>query len=411
MFGTVLDKLDTFFGRSFLLSRFFPFLVFLGLNFAVAYAMFPDARSDMRKAVAASAQAGAIVYLLAGFLLIAAIAYTMAPFSRITLRLLEGDWMLSSAAFVPLGRSLILEQSLRQRKLFRSQEALLQESTALPTVTDIKARLAPFAQRGIARKRVDDREAIDDSEKSIKRLRRKQLLREPLLETELDEVIETLAEAVGYNSVAKDNRLNELYIEFTQTLAPYAVQIAGEREARANQLREQFFSIAELAPTRLGNLSAALRSYCATRYSIDFDTFWPRFLLAIRKDDKLNAAIAAAKIQLDFAVLSFALTACSVAAWVCVAAVEAGTHMPLLLTLAVGPPIVAIWLRVVHATYEEFADTVRAAIDNGRFDLMTALRQPLPASLQDEQLVWKRLSELAVFNTQEPDIPYKHPSG
>ena len=411
MFGTVLDKLDTFFGRAFLISRLFPFLVFLGLNLAVAYAMFPDFRADMRKAIAASADASAIVYVLSGFLLIAAIAYTLAPFSRITMELLEGDWLLSRPVFEPLGRGLILEQSLRKEKLFRIHGKLLQESTKLPSVAAIKAELAPFAQAGIARKRVDDREAIDAAAAAIGRLLEKQTLQETVSRSELAEAVEALKQAVTYNSTAKDERLNHLYIEFTQGLAPYAIQIAGEREARANQLNEQLFSAAELAPTRLGNLSAALRSYCATRYGIDFDTFWPRFLLAISKDDKLSSAIAAAKIQLDFAVLSFTLAVCSVAAWLCALALFDGPHVRMLLTLAAGLPISAMWLRVVHVTYEDFADTVRAAIDNGRFSLLNELHQPLPASLKAEQQTWKRLAELAVFNIQEPDIIYKQPPG
>jgi hypothetical protein len=149
MFGTVLDKLDTFFGRAFLVSRFFPFLVFLGLNLAVAYAMFPDARADMRKAIAASADAGAIVYVLAGFLLIAAIAYTLAPFSRITMELLEGDWLVSRRVFEPLGRR---EGCCRKARRFRPAKRSRRSwrpsrSAGLRAIASTTARRSPPRRR------------------------------------------------------------------------------------------------------------------------------------------------------------------------------------------------------------------------------------------------------------------------
>jgi hypothetical protein len=42
MFGQVLDKLDTWVGRSFLLASFFPFLIFLGANALMGQVMTPE---------------------------------------------------------------------------------------------------------------------------------------------------------------------------------------------------------------------------------------------------------------------------------------------------------------------------------------------------------------------------------
>jgi hypothetical protein len=44
MFGQVLDKLDTWFGRAFLLSRYFPCLIITTINALLALAAFPELR-------------------------------------------------------------------------------------------------------------------------------------------------------------------------------------------------------------------------------------------------------------------------------------------------------------------------------------------------------------------------------
>ena len=53
MFGSLLDTLDKWFGRTFLLARYLPCLLAVAINAMVVYAAFPDARSRMRAIVAA----------------------------------------------------------------------------------------------------------------------------------------------------------------------------------------------------------------------------------------------------------------------------------------------------------------------------------------------------------------------
>lgn len=411
MFGTVLDKLDTFFGRAFLLSRFFPFLVFVVANIAAAYAAFPDLRPEFKAALAMSATGAGIVCLLLGFGTITAIAFALAPLGRLTTHFLEGEWLMEYWWLRPLGRSLIFAQALEQERLASLEDRLFQDRTALPSVDLVKARLEPFATRGLARGRITDPEASREAVSAVAKLERRRLMREVISYDVLESVIEQLSTALAYNSAGTDSSLNKAYTTFVNLILPYAIDIAGEREDHANRLKQQRFSHAELAPTRLGNLAASLRSYCKTRYSIDFDSFWPRFLLAIRKDDKLSAAIATTKIQLDFAVLVYALTLASAAGWIAGFAWVGEASLRLFFAVALGPPLVFIWLRVVHANYADFADTVRAAIDDGRFDLLNALHLPLPETLEKEQAVWDAVAGLAVQNVHEPDLTYKHPSG
>jgi hypothetical protein len=412
MFGPVLDKLDTFFGRAFLLSRFFPSVILVGANFGLAYAAFPDLRPRLRALLEAAGTAGGIIYLLIGFVAITAFAYAMTPLGRITTSLLEGDWLLRHRLFEPVGRSMALEQSMRQQKLVLTEEARFQDRTGLPTVDAIKERLAPQSERGMARRQTADPEAIKEAEGKIEPLRKKRRLREAITLTELGDAIATLGEAMARNSVSISDPLNHLYLEFIDEIAPYAVQTAEVEQERLNRLKEETFSSFELAPTHLGNLAASLRSYCLTRYGIDFASFWPRFLLAMRKDDKLNAAIATAKIQLDFAVLSLMLIFVSGFVWIVLFLWLGGPHLRLFLAVVLWPPFATVWLRrVVHPSYEEFADTVRAAIDNGRFDLLTALHLPLPADLEEGRQTWQRLTNLVVFDQHEPNIVFVHPSG
>ena len=57
--------------------------------------------------------------------------------------------------------------------------------------------------------------------------------------------------------------------------------------------------------------------------------------------------------------------------------------------IAAGPVVAWFWLRALKATHDEFADTVRAIIDIGRFRLLEELRLPLPETLANERPFWE----------------------
>ena len=50
----------------------------------------------------------------------------------------------------------------------------------------------------------------------------------------------------------------------------------------------------------------------------------------------------------------------------------------------------AAWLEIVGASYRSFAELVREIIVLKQFDVLTALRLPLPATWEEEKDIWQR---------------------
>lgn len=422
MFGTVLEKLSGWFGQSFLLARFFPCLVFAVANAGIAYGAFPSIRPWLRTALADAAASNMAGYLLLALGTLAVVAYTLSPFVRIAVELLEGNWMLAPGASVPsrwLGERLVAAQSERLDDLTKSETELFRNRASLPTRAAIRSRLAKALAVGEALREVPYPEIIREAKEKVDALLVLRRYRRSIAARELEDAVALVADALRLNcatprallaSASDDDRrdadtLAGLQRTLVSVLVPYARDIAEDNESRVVDRKDQVFARAELAPTRFGNLSAALRSYCKTRYGIEFGYFWPRFLLAMQKDQTLGPAIAGANIQVEFAVVSLALTALSVALWLVLFIRFFEGPLPLFLVAALGPPAVGFWQRVMEASYKEYADIVRSAIDLGRFELLGALRQPLPPTLDGERQAWDRLARLALLNRDDSDRP------
>ncbi len=418
MFGQVLDKLDTWFGRAFLLSRYFPCLLFVTTNAVIAYASFATLRPPIDNAIANANSPTLVIYLVAALAAIGVFAYVISPFGLFVTRLLEGDFLgPNSAAFFAFG------ETRRLNCLAERLRESFERRASLPEPRVVNRRLAEIRRQGARHAAITNPGAIRRAEKAIRRLNAKVYLRRPIQFGELVTGIESLSEALRENCAdvgllrvpvrLEDHRcaerLAKVHREFSRQIVYYAKETAEDIEASAFDAREQLFAKVLLKPTRLGNEAAALRDYCKTRYGIEFDFFWPRFQLAIQKNDKLSSAIVTAKIQLDFAIFSLVLTTVAAVAWFVIFALI-GHRIPLLAALVLGPPTVALWLQVVHASYAGFAEVVRSSIDIGRFELLQALHQPLPVTTEAEKQMWERLANLVCFASHQHNLTFKHPS-
>jgi hypothetical protein len=417
MFGQVLDKLSTWFGRAFLLSRYFPCLLFAIVNAAIAYAAFPIAR-DLLKKVFFATSGDKAIYIIGVLGAVAVISYAIAPFGQFVTRLLEG-------AYLPqwLAEVLVLAQARQLEAQAEEERRLFLDRAALPEAKHVISRLATVREAGAALKRIADAPSIHQAETKIAALRVKRYLRRRISSGELIAAIGAIADALRRNcaevgllrlpvSVEEHSaaeKLSDLHTELTVVLVPYAKDIAEEKEAVAVDRIERLFARGELAPTRLGNDAAALRGYCRTRYGIEFDFFWPRFQLVLQKNDKLSSAIAGAKIQLDFTILSLALTVVSTIVWIGLLYRLSDNLLLLVSIIFFGPLSTAFWLGAVHASHSEFAEVVRSAVDIGRFEVLQALRLPLPATTKVEKRTWERTARMAMLGEESVDFTLKHP--
>jgi hypothetical protein len=216
---------------------------------------------------------------------------------------------------------------------------------------------------------------------------------------------------------AWSQKLHKAHDDFVNKLLPYALEVARERRTLTFTERYRRFAKAELAPTRLGNDTATLRSYCETRYNLDFDFFWPRLQIVLQKDQNLNTAIVNSKTQLDFAVLLFWLTALFTGVWLVVLTFCGNSLWAFVIVAALGPLVARLWLGIVQASYAAFAELARSAVDLKRLDLLTALHWPLPPTADAELLTWKAVGERMSIGPDPPaartrnrETAFRHPT-
>lgn len=414
MFGQVLDKLDTYFGRAFLLARYVPWLLFAAANLVLACLEFPAVRAFAAEAYAAPA--GRVFDLVVAMLAIWVIAYATSPLAQFVTRFLEGATMWKWVAHLT-----IVTHALRRDELEREYRRDFALSAALPQSSAVIAALRADRAEGARHRKIGNRRAIDAAEKNIERLRAERWFNRVISPERFESARRALSKALQENCADaglflevgdkyQASRLHELHDEMVRRLAPYALDRAEQIEEKALAERERLFGERELAPTRLGNDAAALRSYCLTRYGIEFDFFWPRFLLVVQKDAKLSDSLAMAKIQLDFSILTLTLTMATVVGWSVFLLFEGRSLWTALAVIGLGPPVAYGWLGIVHASYSGFAETVRSAIDLHRFELLAALRHPLPASTDEEKDAWAAVSRLSILNSHKTTVVFKHPA-
>jgi hypothetical protein len=130
--------------------------------------------------------------------------------------------------------------------------------------------------------------------------------------------------------------------------------------------------------------------------------------MVLKKDQPIADAVETASAQLDFAVLMTALAAVTAVAWL-VAFPLLGSSIFLYYIVGIGlPAIVIFFYQLVGETQRAFGGVMEMAVDGLRFHLLTALRQPLPNSLDAEQRTWLEL-QIGLYSGLGTAIRYRHP--
>ena len=390
MLGQVVDKLDSWLGRSFLLSCYAPCLVFAALNALVAGIESARVRS-MLVAEHRSAGGGQAIDLSIALLTVAVVAFALSPGLRMATRLREGAGL---PAFI--AEPMLAHHSRKRDRLANRVKAVEARRANLPSTAALLDRTKEARSAGETLGAIRDDASIEPARALLDELRAHRSLNRPieagLLMSSVEAVstalrsncaeVQSLRPPVSATDLAAAQALDGFQIEMDDTLVPYAVDVSEQAEAREWESRSRSFAERELAPTRLGNEAAELRSYCRTRYGLEFDLFWPRLQLVIQQDDKLSAAIVRAKIQVDFSIVSLVLTVSSTLGWLAYFVLFGRNPVSLLVVVGVGPPMAQGWLGIVHASYADFSELVRSAVDVTRRQLPAAspCKRPTPCT-------------------------------
>jgi hypothetical protein len=193
-------------------------------------------------------------------------------------------------------------------------------------------------------------------------------------------------------------------------------------------------SVKQIMPTRFGNILKAAEMYPATRYNIDSVQLWGRLSHVIpdsgmRKIDHANnqslfllnstlLASAYAVLCIIFSLYQWMLLKIphhnslffSIGTKLCDIDLQKNIFGELVLAvLASG--VAWVFYEASLFNVNQFGDMIRTAYDLYRFNLLDALRLPLPVSLDDEKQTWLLVSQFMVGNDKfgKVHFEYEHP--
>jgi hypothetical protein len=196
-------------------------------------------------------------------------------------------------------------------------------------------------------------------------------------------------------------RIRDEFIDFTKV----AMSEAAYRWRRASFLDNR----PDLFATRAGEARRQTERYTEDTYGVDFDFLWTRIQMLLPKEaDAYERQLGDAQSQVNFSVLTLALSVTVPLAWLPYLACTAETPW-LFLLIAVASPLAFVSLYGLAVQSQlAFGETVRAGIDKYRLAVLTELlRQPLPTTLATERLLWKQV-QAASEPENSIDLAFHH---
>lgn len=402
--GSLLDRLQGFFSKSFFLAGFLPLAATLILNGLLLQWVFPQTRSFLRSML--QPDEGSV---LPNWALLIVLTYVLgmvlASLNPGLRRLLEGRYLppalqdLKRRRFYNTLKRNQAGRSIIGKELFQLRKARLPKGGWVADL--MKARLhgekllspgTPINQR------------LRDIYSSLKA---KQLHWEPISFDELRALFTPLQSELQSCPASQNAELDQMQVGFAELL-DYACGKAEIEHSRVDaDIRLRYpRRVGGLQCTELANMVEVQREYSLDRFGLDSELFWLRMLKLARTDKDFYPLLDDAKTQLDFAVAVTVLLGLTVSIWLPLSLLFAPTVWPYLLVTVIGLPAVSSFYHIVIQAYLTLAEVVRATLDLYRFDMLTALHVPLPKDLAEEQDTWRKLARLAAGSGVE--LTYQH---
>jgi hypothetical protein len=165
-------------------------------------------------------------------------------------------------------------------------------------------------------------------------------------------------------------------------------------------------------PTRLGNVLRAAEDFAGERYGLSTLLIVPRLIPQL--SPTVAERLSDSRLQLDIAI-RFCLV------WLMATAASFGLLVRFAIWLWVPVATYGLaWLsyRAACAAAAAYGNMLAVAIDLHRFDLLTAMHQPLPRNYRDEvarnrtlmRIMSGKFADSNLDRSKLPRIGYKHPS-
>lgn len=408
MFNQILTAFQGFFSRAFWFASFLPVATVAALHVVIAAIAFPGV-IPLRDWLATDLGNKA-----AGFTLLVAalvvLAYALTPFTSFVRDILDGRalpyWLhnlLRAARVADWQRA---RTDLRAAMSAYNQFDLMY-GEQLPKIWEA-------ARAGNARRSLTDVPAITSAREAIEAFQiRMQASRIPDL-TAAKDAVDKLIAALDRNASnlasADSKSLDESKSRLIALITDARFEADYHRRKIASTDRIDLLPTRlDLLPTRVGDARRISERYSEDTYRVDFDYIWTRIQMILPKDDtNFLQRLSDAQSQVSFSVLALVLTLTVPLFWLPILLVMDKAPW-LFLTVGILSPVLVLFLyELVVQSQAVFGEVVRAAIDKYRLTVLTdVMRQPLPASLASERLLWRRLA-LTGEPRNEANVGFTH---
>jgi hypothetical protein len=413
----IIGVFKGFFSRAFWFGSFLPVAIFGFIHLAIAWWVLPD----VPLAEWAKANASTLTYFPVTFAALIVLAYALTPLVPLARGLLDGS--LLPERWHDALRSEHMTTARAVRRKINEAFALFNELGYLNSkqIADIWTARG----RGNAAGGITDEAAIDQATRAIGTLQRRfdtgDLPGKDALKDGVDKLVAALqinatelpagpAPTAAQRNAAQ--RLDAAQLQLVELLKD--AEADAEHRYHALETRHSRLAYDNPQATRMADTRVLMESYPAKAYGVDFAYIWPRLQLVIPQQAaqgegaSFGEKLAAARSQIDFAVLSLALALTIPLIWLPYLAWTADNPTKFLVIGAAAPLVAAFFYHVAVESQIAFGEVMKTAIDSHRLKLLSDnLRQPLPATLSAERELWGRLQGIDQVRAYE--LVYRHP--
>lgn len=421
MFSTVLKEITGYFGKSFLMSVFFPSLFFWMLNLALG--VLSIGLADTLKwweDLGGQVQ----TFLMAAFLIwVLFTAYILHIFMGELTKFYEGRW-----SFLKSITEAMRKRNERTWKKLRDQEealgvqirALKARQEALQKLLDREeVPSLPYGERVDVPATAQEAAALydkvrdwttddyldDDKWKEMEEQLDSLQVRIFALST--DELEQHKAE-IGAGS--KADLIFRAPYEFLNTLV---AQLEQERLAVYQEWSMAFPArLSWVRPTRLGNHTRTAETYSFLRYNLDAAVIWPRLREAL--PEKFAGRLGEAKTNMDLMLVLTTLALIFGIVWggifliVRDASLEVHKWVAAPITFLGSIAIARVAYLNAAESALSYGELLKTAFDLYRWEALQALHLALPTDLESEKKLWGEISSL-LYRNYPLGTPWKHP--
>ena len=419
MFSTVLKEITGYFGKSFLMSVFFPSLFFWMLNLALGVlSVGLDDVLEWWGPLDGQVQG----FLTAAFLIwILFTAYVLHIFMGQLTRFYEGRWSFLKA----------IPQAMRKRneetwKKLRDQDEALGEQLralkgrqeAFEQLLDRDAPPLPYGTRVDVPAMAQEAAALYDQ---VRDWTAEDYLDDEKWKEIEDKLGSLQARILALSEDELDQHKTELGPGSKADLvfrAPYEFlnSLIGQLEQERLGVYQEWSvafpaRLSWVMPTQLGNHSRAAETYSFLRYNLDAAVIWPRLREAL--PEKFGGRLGEAKMNMDLMLVLTTLALVFGVVWggILLAvpddslAVYKWVVAPIVFLVSIGIARVA-YLNATQSALS-YGELLKTAFDLYRWDALKSLHLDLPPDLESEKKLWGEIGGL-LYRNYPLKTPWKH---